>query len=82
MNHNHSQNTMTPDNEMTPDHPFPFKGREIEFQDECKGTIADETEDALYEAVTLADTKAAAEKYLKQDALVIAIVRPGNPAAS
>jgi len=41
-----------------------------------------ETEDALYEAVTLADTKAAAEKYLKQDALVIAIVRPGNPAAS
>jgi hypothetical protein len=27
---------------------FTFKGKDIEFQDECKGTIADETEDAIY----------------------------------
>ena len=41
-------NTMTPDDEVTDNQPFAFKGRDIEFQNECKGTIADETEDALY----------------------------------
>jgi hypothetical protein len=39
---------MTPENEKTADEPFAFKGKEIEFQGECRGTIADETEDALY----------------------------------
>ena len=38
-----------------------------------------ETEDSLYEAVTLADTKAAAEKYLRPDAFVISIVAPEKP---
>jgi len=38
---------MTPDNE-TADQPFAFKGKDIQFQGECRGTIADETEDALY----------------------------------
>jgi zinc protease len=33
-------------------------------------------EDALYEAVTLDQVKAVAQKYLKPDALVIAVVRP------
>jgi zinc protease len=35
-----------------------------------------ETEDALYEAVTLDQVKAVARKYLKPDALVIAMVKP------
>lgn len=35
-----------------------------------------EKEDALYEAVTLEQVKAVAEKYLKANALVIAIVKP------
>jgi zinc protease len=35
-----------------------------------------ESEDALYEAVTLDQVKAVAEKYLKPNALVIAVVRP------
>ena len=35
-----------------------------------------DAEDALYEAVTLDDVKAAARKYLKADALVIATVKP------
>jgi zinc protease len=35
-----------------------------------------DTEDALYEAVTLEQVKAVARKYLKPDALVIAMVRP------
>jgi hypothetical protein len=39
---------MTPDDEVTADQPFAFKGKEIEFEGECTGTIADETEDALY----------------------------------
>jgi zinc protease len=35
-------------------------------------------EDALYEAVTLAQVKAAADKYLKSNALVIALVKPAR----
>ncbi len=35
-----------------------------------------ELEDALYEAVTLEDVKKAANKYLKADALVVAVVEP------
>ena len=35
-----------------------------------------DTEDAKYEAVTLAQVKAAAHKSLKPDALVISIVKP------
>jgi zinc protease len=35
-----------------------------------------DTEDALYEAVTLDEVKKAAQKYLKRDALVIAVVKP------
>jgi zinc protease len=35
-------------------------------------------DDAKYEAVTLAQAKAAAQKYLKPDALVVSIVRPEN----
>jgi predicted Zn-dependent peptidase len=35
-----------------------------------------DTEDALYEAVTLDQVKTVAQKYLKPDALVIAIVKP------
>jgi zinc protease len=37
-----------------------------------------ETEDPLYEAVTLDEVKAAARKYLRPDALVVATVRPGG----
>ena len=35
-----------------------------------------DTEDALYEAVTLEQVKDAARKYLKPDAMVIAMVKP------
>ena len=35
-----------------------------------------ELDDAKYEAVTLEQTKAAAQKYLKPDAFVVAIVKP------
>jgi zinc protease len=35
-----------------------------------------EHEDALYEAVTIAQTKAAAQKYLRSDTVVIAVIRP------
>jgi zinc protease len=37
-----------------------------------------DVEDAKYEAVTLEQTKTAAQKYLTPDALVIAIVKPGE----
>jgi predicted Zn-dependent peptidase len=40
------------------------------------GYAHSETEDALYEAVTLDQVKAVAEKYLKPNALVIALVKP------
>jgi zinc protease len=43
------------------------------------GYAHSETEDVLYEAVTLDQVKAVAEKYLKPNALVIAVVKPpGN----
>ena len=35
-------------------------------------------EDALYEAVTLDQVKAAAQKYLQPEALVIAVVKPAG----
>ena len=35
-------------------------------------------EDALYEAVTLDQVKAAAQKYLQPEALVIAVVKPAD----
>jgi predicted Zn-dependent peptidase len=35
-----------------------------------------DSEDALFEAVTLEQVKAAAQKYLRPDALVIATVKP------
>ena len=38
-----------------------------------------DAEDAKYEAVTLAQVKAAAKKYLKPDAVVIAVVKPEKP---
>ena len=38
-----------------------------------------DTEDAKFEAVTLDQVKAAAQKYLKPDALVISIVKPEKP---
>jgi zinc protease len=38
-----------------------------------------ELDDAKYEAVTLEQIKAAAQKYLKPDALVVAVVKPGKP---
>ena len=37
-----------------------------------------ELDDAKYEAVTLEQTRAAAQKYLKPDALVVAVVKPEN----
>jgi zinc protease len=42
------------------------------------GYAHSETEDALYEAVTLEQVKAVAEKYLKPNALVIAVVKPAG----
>ena len=39
-----------------------------------------ELDDAKYEAVTLEQIKVVAQKYLKPDALVIAVVKPGKPA--
>ena len=38
-----------------------------------------DSEDAKYEAVTLAQVKAVAKKYLKADAFVITVVKPGQP---
>jgi zinc protease len=38
-----------------------------------------EQDDAKYEAVTLEHIKAVARRYLKPEALVVAIVKPGNP---
>src|SRR5206468_11775592 len=38
-----------------------------------------DAEDAKFEAVTLDQVKAAAKKYLRPDALVIAVVKPGKP---
>jgi len=37
-----------PEDELRTDQAPAFTGKDIEFQGECKGTIADETEDALY----------------------------------
>ena len=37
-----------------------------------------ETDDAEYEAVTLEQIKAAAQKYLKPDAVVISVVKPSS----
>jgi zinc protease len=42
------------------------------------GYTHSETEDALYEAVTLEQVKAAAQKYLKEDSVAIAVVSPGK----
>jgi zinc protease len=41
------------------------------------GYAYSDTEDALYEAVTLTQVQAVAQKYLKPDALVIATIKPG-----
>jgi len=41
------------------------------------GFAHSETDDARYEAVSLADTKAVAQKYLRADAMVISVVQPG-----
>ncbi len=38
-----------------------------------------DSEDARIEAVTLADVKAVAQKYLRPDAAVVAIINPGKP---
>jgi zinc protease len=38
-----------------------------------------DTEDAKYESVTLEQVRAAAQKYLRPEALVVALVKPGNP---
>ena len=38
-----------------------------------------DTEDAQYEAVTLEQVKTVTRKYLRPDAVVIAVVKPGNP---
>ena len=43
------------------------------------GYANSDNEDAKYEAVTLKQIKAAANKYLKPDALVISIVKPEQP---
>ena len=39
---------MTPEHEFEAGAPPVFKGRAVEFEGECRGTITDETEDALY----------------------------------
>ena len=41
------------------------------------GFAHSDSEDALYEAVTLDQIKAAAQQYLKPDAVVVGIVKPG-----
>ena len=41
------------------------------------GYAHSETDDAKYEAVTLDDIKAVARKYLKDDAFVVSVVKPG-----
>jgi zinc protease len=41
------------------------------------GYAHSDSEDALYEAVTLDQIKSAAQKYLKPDAVVIAVIKPG-----
>jgi len=46
------------------------------------GYAHSEAEDAFFEAVTLDEIKRAAQKYLQPDALVIAVVRPGEKADS
>jgi zinc protease len=43
------------------------------------GYAHNETEDALYEAVTLEQVRSVARKYLKPDAFVVAVVRPPRP---
>lgn len=45
------------------------------------GYAHSDSDDALYEAVTLDEIKAAAQKYLKPDALVIATIKPDAQAA-
>jgi hypothetical protein len=35
-------------NELKTEEPIRFKGKDVEFQDEGGGTIADETEDSIY----------------------------------
>ena len=37
-----------PDKDFKIEAPIRFKGKEVEFQDEGRGTIADETEDSIY----------------------------------
>jgi predicted Zn-dependent peptidase len=41
------------------------------------GYAHSEREDALYEAVTLEQVKAAAQKYLLPESLVVALIKPG-----
>ena len=43
------------------------------------GYAYSDTEDARYEAVTVEQTRAVAQKYLKPDALVIAVINPERP---
>jgi zinc protease len=42
------------------------------------GYAYSDREDAQYESVTIAQTKAAAEKFLRPETLVIAVIRPGD----
>ena len=37
-----------PGNEFNSEDPIRLKGKEVEFQNEGRGTIADETEDSIY----------------------------------
>jgi len=37
-----------PGNEFNSEEPTHLKGKEVEFQNEGRGTIADETEDSIY----------------------------------